>query len=96
MIQDDEAEQKTNRQFSSRYLHIVDAKRPPLSVLWNLLPHSMQIGPPQPVAHPLAIAMSQFYQALLAYRGRGGEVKRNSYSALVIRWEGGQPPLYYR
>jgi hypothetical protein len=85
-----------NRQFSSRYLHIVDTKRPPLSVLWNLLPHSMQIGPPQPVAHPLAIAMSKFYQALLAYRRRGGKPKKNSYSATVIRWEGGQPPLCYR
>lgn len=85
-----------NRQFSSRYAHIVDTKRPPLSVLWNLLPHSMQIGPRQPVAHPLAIVMSQSYQALLAYRGRGGEAQRNSCSALVMRWEGGQPPLYYR
>ena len=83
------------RQFASRYLHIVDTKRPPLSVLWNLLPYSMQIGPPQPVAHPLSIAMSKFYQALLAYRGRGGEAQRNSYSAIVIRWEGGQPSFYF-
>jgi len=75
---------KQNRQ--QAVLKQISTKRPSLSVLWNLLPLSMQIGPPQPVAHPLAIAMSKFYQALLAYRGRGGKPQRNFYSATVIRW----------